>query len=73
MEIRKSTPNVTPNILEPMIKYTSILNILNIIYEMTKKSLEYPRDDTKLNPFQHVLKIKTWGIGWKRVINKTNE
>jgi hypothetical protein len=40
---------------------------------MTKKLLEYPRDDTRLNPLQILLKIKTWGIELKRVINKTNE
>jgi hypothetical protein len=35
--------------------------------------LEYSRDDIKLNPFQHLLKIKTWGIKWKRVIDKIDE
>jgi hypothetical protein len=47
---RKSTPNVTPNTLESMIEYTLISNILDKICEMTKKLLEYPRDDTRLNP-----------------------
>jgi hypothetical protein len=41
---------VTPNTLETMIEYTLILNILYKIREMTKKPLEYPRDDTKLDP-----------------------
>ncbi len=40
---------------------------------MTKKPLEYPRDDTKLDPFQILLEIRTWGIEWKRVIDKANE
>jgi hypothetical protein len=35
--------------------------------------LEYPRDDTKLDPFQHLLKIKTWRLEWKRIIDKTYE
>jgi hypothetical protein len=33
----KSTPNVTPNILESMIEYTLISSILHRICEMTKK------------------------------------
>jgi hypothetical protein len=36
MEIRKLTPNVTPNILESMIEYTLISNILDRIYGMKK-------------------------------------
>jgi hypothetical protein len=40
---------------------------------MTKKPLEYPRDDTRLDPFQILLEIRTWGIEWKRVIDKANE
>ncbi len=56
-----------------MIEYTLILVILNRICEMTKNSLEHPKDDTKLNPLQHLLEIKTWGKKWKRVIDKTNE
>jgi hypothetical protein len=36
--------------LESMIEYTLISSILNRICEMTKNSLEYPRDDTKINP-----------------------
>ncbi len=56
-----------------MIEYTLISIILDRICEMTKKLLEYPKDDTKLNPFWHLLEIKTWGTKWKRVIDKTNE
>jgi hypothetical protein len=73
MEKRNSIPNVTPNTLESMIEYTLMSNILNKICEMTKKPLEYPRDDTKLQPLQHLLEIKTWGIKWKRVIDKIVE
>jgi len=40
---------------------------------MTKKPLEYPRDDTRLDPFQILLEIKTWGIKWKKVIDKIDE
>jgi hypothetical protein len=61
------------NILESMIEYKLISSILDRIYEMTKKLLEYPRDDTRLNPLRHLLEIKTWGTKWKGVINKTNE
>jgi len=64
---------VTPNTLESMIEYMLISNILNRFCEMTKKPLEYPKDDTKLNPLWHLLKIRTWIIEWKRVIDKTNE
>jgi hypothetical protein len=67
------TPNVTPNILESMFEYKLISSILDRICEMTKKLLEYPRDDTRLNPLRYLLEIKTWGTKWKRVINKTNE
>jgi hypothetical protein len=35
--------------------------------------LEYPKNITKLNPFMHLLKIKTWGTEWKRIIDKTME
>jgi hypothetical protein len=54
-----------------MIEYTLISNILDKICEMTKKSLEYPIDDTRLDPLRHLLEIKTWGTKWKRVIDKT--
>jgi hypothetical protein len=47
---RKSTPNVTLNILESMIEYTLISTILDKICEMTKKKLEYLRNDTILDP-----------------------
>jgi hypothetical protein len=43
------------------------------ICEMTTKPWEYPRNDTQLLPLQHLLEIRTWGIKWKRVIDKTNE
>jgi hypothetical protein len=33
-----------------MIEYMLISNILYIICEMTKKPLEHPKDDTKLDP-----------------------
>ncbi len=56
-----------------MIEYTLISSILDRICEMTKRPLEYPRDDTILDPVWHLLEIKTWGIEWKRVIDKTNE
>jgi hypothetical protein len=36
--------------LESMIEYTLISRILDRICEMTKNLLEYPRDDTKLDP-----------------------
>jgi hypothetical protein len=67
------SPIVTPNTLETMIEYMLISNILDKICEMTKKLLEYPRNDIRLNPLQHLLKIKTWGTYWKKVIDKTNE
>jgi hypothetical protein len=44
-----------------MIEYTLISSILDKICEMTKKTLKYPRDDTRLDPLWHFLKIKTWG------------
>jgi len=73
MRRKKLTPNVTPNTLESMIKYTLISSILNKICEMTKKLLEYPRDDTRLDLLRHLLEMRTWGVEWKRVIDKTNE
>jgi len=36
---RKSTPNVTLNIMESMIEYTLISSILDKICEMTKKKV----------------------------------
>jgi len=47
---RKLTPNITPNTLESMIEYTLISIILDKICEITKKMLEYPKDDTRLDP-----------------------
>jgi hypothetical protein len=73
MERRKLTPNVILNTLESIIEYTLISNIVDRIYKMTKIPLEYSKDDTRLNPLQHLLKIRTWGTKWKRVIDKTNE
>jgi len=35
--------------------------------------LEYPRNDTRLNPLWHLLEIRTWGTKWKRAINKIDE
>jgi hypothetical protein len=40
---------------------------------MTKKLLEYPKYDTKINPFQHSFKIRIWGTKWKRVFDKIDE
>jgi hypothetical protein len=40
---------------------------------MIKRLFEYPRDNIKLNPFKHLLKIRTWGLKWKGVIDKTVE
>jgi hypothetical protein len=51
MAKRKLLPTIAPNTLETMIEYTLISSILDRFYEMTKKSLEYPRDDTRLDPF----------------------
>jgi hypothetical protein len=39
MARRKLTPIVTPNTLESMIEYMFISSILDIIYEMTKKTI----------------------------------
>jgi hypothetical protein len=57
---RKLSPTITPNTLESMIEYMLISNILEIIYEITKKLLKYPKDNTKLNSFMHLLEIRTW-------------
>ncbi len=70
---RKLTPNVTPNTLESMIEYTLISSILDRIYKMTKKLLEYLRNDTRLDYLWHLFKIKTWGTKWKKVIDKIDE
>jgi hypothetical protein len=47
VEIRKLTPNVTPNILESMIEYTLISNILDRIWN-EKKPWNIQEMDTKL-------------------------
>ncbi len=64
---------VTLNTLETMIEYTLISSILDRICEMIKTPLEYPRDPTLLNPFKKLLEIRTWGLEWKKQIDKTNE
>ncbi len=56
-----------------MVEYTLISSILNKICEMTKKKLEYPRNDTILDPLQHFSKSKHGELGMKRVIDKINE
>jgi hypothetical protein len=64
---------LTPNTLETIVEYTLITSILDKICEMTTKPLEYPRDPTQLNPFKNLLKIRTWGIEWKRKFGKTTK
>jgi hypothetical protein len=59
---KKKIVIVTPNTLEFMIEYMLISSILQRICEMKKNPLEYPRDNTRLDPFMHLLKIRTWGI-----------
>jgi hypothetical protein len=61
MEKRKLSPTITPNTLEIMIEYTLTSSILDRICEMTKKPLEYLRDDTRLDLLRHLFEIKTWG------------
>jgi hypothetical protein len=73
MAKKKLSPSFTPNTLKSMIEYMLISSTLERICKMIKKLLEYPRDNTKLGPFRHLLEIRTWGIEWKRVINKTKE
>jgi len=73
MAKQKFTRMVTPNTLETMIEYTLISSILNRKYEMTTKPLKYPRDLTLLDPLKNLLKIRTWGIEWKRQIDKTTK
>jgi hypothetical protein len=73
MEKRKWSSIATSNMLEFMIEYTLISNILERICKMTKKLLEYPRDNTRLDPLRQLFRIKTWGTKWKRVIDKTVE
>jgi hypothetical protein len=50
MAKRKLSPTVTLNTLKTMIEYMLISNILDRICEMIQKLLEYPRDDTRLDP-----------------------
>jgi hypothetical protein len=45
MARRKLTPIVTPNTLESMIEYMLISSILDRVYAMIKKLLEYIKDD----------------------------
>jgi hypothetical protein len=59
--------------LESMIEFTLISSILNRIYEMKKKALGYWKNDTKLDPFRHLVEFITWGTKWKRVIEKIDE
>ncbi len=70
---KKLKPVITPNTLESIIEYMLISSILNRICEMTKKTMEYLRDETRLVPLWHLLKIRAWGTKWKRAIDKTNE
>jgi hypothetical protein len=74
MAKRKLTPIVTPNTLEAMIEYTLISSVRDKMCDMTKKPLEYPKNDTQLvPPPRHLIKTKTWGIDWKNAIDKINE
>jgi hypothetical protein len=41
--------------------YILISSILDRICEMIKTPLGYPRDPTLLDPFTHLLQIRTWG------------
>ncbi len=41
--------------------------------EWQKKPLEYLKNDIRLNPLWHLLKIKTWGTKWKRAIDKIDK
>jgi hypothetical protein len=66
-------PIFTPNTLELMIEYTLISSVVNRICEMTTKPCEYPRDDTHLPHLQHLLGFRTWGITWKKTIDKIDE
>jgi len=69
----KLPPIFTPNTLESMIEYTLISNLLDSICETTTKPWECQKDDNWLFPFQHLFKIRTCGIEWKRSIDKKNE
>jgi hypothetical protein len=50
MARRKLKSIITPNTLGSMIEYSLISNILDRKCEMTKKTMEYPRDESKLIP-----------------------
>jgi hypothetical protein len=50
MAKRKLKSIVTPNTLGSMVEYSLISSILNKICEMTKKTMEYPRNDSRLVP-----------------------
>jgi len=52
MAKKKLSLIVKPNTLKSMIEYMLISIILNRIYEMTKKPLEYLKDNTKLDPLR---------------------
>ncbi len=52
MAKRKLAPIIKRNTLESMIEYTLITSILERICEMTKKLLEYLRDNTMLDPYE---------------------
>jgi len=64
---------VTPNTLETTIEYTFISSILDKICELTKKTFGIFKKSHLAKPLKHLLEIKTWGIEWKREIEKTNE
>ncbi len=55
MAKRKLSPTITLNTLESMIEYMLISSILERICEMKKNPLEYPRDNTRLDPLMHYL------------------
>jgi hypothetical protein len=42
-----------------LVQYTLISSILDKIDKMTQKMLEYPKNDTKLDSFRHLLEIRT--------------
>ncbi len=73
MAKKKFTTVVIPNTLETMIEYILISSILDRICKMRKMPLEYWRNCTLLNPFKQLLEIKTWGLEWKKQIEKKNE
>jgi hypothetical protein len=54
MAKRKLAPIIKGNTLESTIEYTLITSILKRICEMTKKMLEYLRDNTMLDPMSPI-------------------